>query len=717
MKIQGAQTWKAGDTQTPVTTEDKIALLEADQQQVETLLGNLAHSQDYYQYLSEEEKAKIEATKIKLEQQLALLESTIHMLKTGEWDPNAAAQPTYDEVKAELAKLEPGWNDMSGHVSVYADPTGADATLAGTNYAGTIMLENSGSYDSLNSLASNALVFVANDDVKKISGETIGKDILVTVEYFNGKLETYVLENMAARPEPIYFYAADHSKGITIDMSKVIRVSDGNWGSAFGEIHGLTIVGGKGKDTLIGSAADDQLIGGGDDDLIYGLGGEDILFGDEYNESGAAGFMMTDGQDKMDGGAGYDILRAGGGNQDQVYNAKGDSVSEHENPGATELYEQPSVGPNEATNWLYAPDLPNSSPPKYDENGVLIIQADDINKDADGTKQLTIDMLKLAENYSMASAEPSEDGEGLIITMAGFKNGQPITLKIEIKGFFDPANAVNLSFTGRGILDFHEVVLSGSNINIIGSDENDTILMPQTYLDTLGLSIEQLQQPTISTEKLEKFTERLHKNLKETHQTAIINEQGEIVFTKIVPEWPESMNFEYPYGYTDAILMQDPDSDDMLLIFLKQTPDGFDRIVVRLTDATETEGQAEILAGGVPVRRIDAVPTVDAQGGDHDTIFASQSGADTSNDHNEHVITGDYDFTYFTPTTAKQTITEQLAELDTDITALENKVTKFEQSKDTLTDAQKQEWEDAKTKLAELKALKEELEKQQKGET
>lgn len=659
----------------------RIEELKADLRET---ANKLANTDDMSSYLSYDQQSQISETKLAVDAEIKLLETYQEFIATGEWDLHGV---DIGKLEDKLSGMASGWNDMGGNVV----PTQieSDAALAGGTYAGTIMLQNSGKYDPLNPQDSNALAFVADDDVSEIYGKTIGNDVHVQVHHVDGSVETYVLKNMATRPEDLIVYGGDRTEPITMDFSQVLRISDGNWGKPFGESSGLILFGSKGNDRIVGSQGDDIIVGGSGDDKLFGLAGNDDIYGDQFNDKGTVGFTAEDGNDYIDGGAGRDIMRAGGGNQDVIINkANQDSASEHENPGATESYEQPAIG-----------SFISGVNGKYDKTGVLHINA----ADAKGSPI----NISMPDGYTMASAGVIGEGGVLTITMAGFDvNGNPHTLLINIDNYFSSNIQTTINFSGNGannILDFHQIKIEGGNVlNILGKDGNDTIIAPQTYFDKLGIPYDELGKTTVGYDGLDDILNSLKttsdKNDSEGLNWGFSKSKDDYRFWSNGPgpspddvsafihgdeivlaldaestsEFSKTLDFAMPAGYTDVVRINEANGD-IKLVFIN----GDDQAVVRLTGVP---AETKINVGGLTVS-VAGKPSTVSGGSGNDSIYASAAGIQILDA--ENVTSGLYPYTSAPKEVASnETAEDEKLRLITEISALQEEIGKLEKKVD-----------------------------------
>lgn len=658
----------------------KVAELKAKLELQKQKLGNVEGLSQF----SMEMQAEHAGTLAMIEAEETLLSNYETFLKTGVY-PDGTEQD-FGEIQKALSDRDAGWHDASGPIE--AKQFTSDKEKVGANYAGTILLENSGAYDPANPDLSNMLALVAGGDFIPAESKTVGKDIYVKME--NG--DVWVLKNMAVRPEDIVIYGGDLDKPFDFNASQVVRVSDGNWGADFGETFGLIVYGSGNDDRIVGSQGADVIMGGSGDDKIYGVSGDDRLFGDDFNEIGASGFGIDDGNDIIDGGAGIDTVKAGGGNEDKILHASGDSVSEHENPGATELYDQPDP----------ASFISPATDAKY-KDGTLVINADDYNNST-----LTISM---PPGYTIASAEPSTDNQAVVVTLAGFDvNGDAHTIRVKINGFYDPKNSFKFTFEGNdlnNIIDFSAVVLpAGVQANISGGKGDDTLLAPTTKLDSLGVDADELGNHTLSAaDTMDEINfhrqgtkipnsdpavnilnwgipndestgfQWMHGDQKDSSKFIV---DGEIVLESADGKsTPKFLNFDAPSGYEDFVLMKDPQNPgDKLLVFINHTTDGTEQIVVRLKNI---DPATAISVGGAPVTVLGDISAV--SGGDgYDTIYASLTSATIAG---EELVQGTYPVDLEVSIADNTTLDAEIAELEKVLTTNKETLTqKLQEKKD-----------------------------------
>lgn len=690
-----------------MTSQDvlqKVSELKAKLELQKQKLGNVEGLSQF----SMEMQAEHAGTLAMIEAEETLLSNYETFLKTGVY-PDGTEQD-FGEIQKALSDRDAGWHDASGPIE--AKQFTSDKEKVGANYAGTIQLENSG-YDPANPNLSNMLALVAGGDFIPAEAKTVGRDIYVKME--NG--DVWVLKEMAVRPEDIVIYGGDLDEPLDFNASQVVRVSDGNWDPDFGKTFGLIVYGSGEDDRIVGSQGADVIMGGSGDDKIYGVSGDDRLFGDDFNEVGASGFGIDDGNDLLDGGAGIDTVKAGGGNEDKILHASGDSVSEHENPGATELYDQPDP----------ASFISPATDAKY-KDGTLVIDADDYNNST-----LTISM---PPGYTIASAEPSTDNQACVVTLAGFDvNGDAHTIRVKINGFYDPKNSFKFTFEGNelnNIIDFSAVVLpAGVQANINGGKGDDTLLAPTTKLDSLGVDADELGNHTLSAaDTMDEINYKRQGTIipgsdpavkilnwgiptdessgfqwmhgdKKDNAAFLVGDNGEIVLQSAdTKPTPTFLNFAAPTDYKDFVLMKDPQHPgDKLLVFIKHTVDGTEQIVVRLKNLAPTTA---VSVGGAPVTVLGDISAV--SGGDgYDTIYASLTSATIAG---EELVQGTYPVDLEMSHSDNTTLDAEIAALAKALTETQTKLTEKEKVDKP---ALQKKIDDPNTKSEDLPDLKKEM--------
>lgn len=361
-------------------------------------------------------------------------------------------------------------------------------------YEGIIDILNSGNPNTPNKLA-----FQITDDmdVKSVTGESHGRDIIITVKYTDGKeTRSWVIRDGTVRPEPIIISANGCLNPVKIDMSKIIRINDGTYPVESYKTQKMYIWGSEGDDTIIGSQGVDKIVGMAGNDTINGQGGDDVIWGDEYYQNAGTFDRNYGGNDNVKGGMGNDIIYGGGGVDNTYTSDKGEAVAESEHT----IQDSSSAAPNSefitpGDNWEKA----DSS-----DDGMIVLE-----NTTGIAGQIDIDMAT-AGNYNMAVAEANPNGD-LVITMAGEEG----SFKIKIKNFFgefgagNPANAsLRLNFLGSDnsdIIDFSRIHTTSQVINLKGGGNDDIMLGARNALLTDGVDIERLLSSQASGSDLSNY--------------------------------------------------------------------------------------------------------------------------------------------------------------------------------------------------------------------
>lgn len=642
------QSLPIGQAKFAETDDGGTAIAQELKKELEAAKAQLkaAAESDVSQFISIEDQENIQAKLAIIEADLAIVETWI---KTGKYDPNAQLQVPVDQLAMEKMKsMAPGWN---GFLEGLITPTKTGENKYEVN------LTSSGMYETLNPGASNALAYVLSDKpgakLEKVVGKTIGKDTEITAYYSDGSSETTRLDKFAVRPEKFYIYAGNLSHGVIIDMSKVVRIADGNYGQTFGAHNGIVVWGSKYDDTIIGSEFDDILIGSGGSDKVYGMLGKDILIGDEYTVDASGNYIMgqfseTDGNDYLDGGEGADTIRAGGGSQDVVVKEKRPDESAAEAEKVTEaVYTKQSD--SQINEWLAA----DKWTPETKADGTIELSLKENIENGEGGK---ID-IKLPTGYTMASATADPESDALIVTMVGFdSNGKPQTIRLKIDDFFNPDVNVTVNIHGNGsanIIDASTLLLQKNVVNIYGEGASDTLLAPQWFLDSLGLDLKNFPKGTKSNKELKNLVDELRNDkTKEmdwggykwknnaSSDNADFAKNGEIVLEPDAGSEIGNLAFDLPAGFTDAVLLPDPKNpNDLLLVLINRQGENVEQVVVRIVGGVE-KVTGSVTMDGVPVPRISMTPPEVYGGSGSDTVIGSQSSAKMDG---ETIISGAYE--------------------------------------------------------------------------
>ncbi|MBI2346685.1 MAG: hypothetical protein HYV03_07400 [Deltaproteobacteria bacterium] len=577
---------------------EEAAPVQELKKQLEAGLQEIDNASQYAPALSLEDQADLAKHRALLESELAMAD---FYLANGIW-PEAPASAGAAGVEAQtlmeqVATMPAGW---SGFLDGQIAPTpGADGVYE-------IRLANAGVFDPADPMKSNALVYVAPEEVKGITGKTVGNDILMTIEKADGSKETYRLVDLAGRPEAIYLVGAKKTTGWTVNLAKIYRVSDGKFGQPFGEVNGVKVIGTQAADTIVGTEGDDVLIGAGGDDIIYGMMGDDTLAGDQYITDDEGNYIgshsPTDGNDRLIGSAGIDTFFAGGGANDQVVMEDGEVAALGDLPDTAIGF-----------------DTGQWTKEIHQTTGEIVLTAKGENA---GNLNVT-----LPKGYNMASG--SQEGDDLVITLVGVENGEPISARIRVNGFFDPEIKMTVNVAGnaaQNLLDFHAVELVTNLLNLAGGKGNDVLIAPKSFMEILGVDLATLGTGTVGAAGLTTFVEQLFKTKDGTKWWGGIDwgstvkvQNGEIVLTPTGDI--ADLAFDIPPEFTDAVMVTD--GGDLKIILVNR--DTGERAVLRIVNgAAKVTGS--ILASGLPIGTADLLPTAIGGDGDSDTVVGAATG-------------------------------------------------------------------------------------------
>lgn len=501
----------------PVTTDWAIE----KKQRFEQLLTEYEAVMQYEADLSLEDVAKLKATVLMIKADIELLD---HFIETGEWlgdDAGVEAPQTPSELEQqiiqELSDADPGWQ---GNIDI-KDKDGnpltddEDRALVGDDYAGTIMVRQGG-YDAADPTLSSGVALIMTDDMKSVTGKTVGSDIWVTVENMDGTKKVYVLKNMSVRTaEPIAIYAGNLTHHVTIDMSGVFRISNGQYGPAYGSTNGVWIIGtnvdDEAVDFLIGSQGSDFIVGGAGNDRIYGMAGDDVLFGDGVQEDPKG----EGGDDYIDGGLGSDTVDGGGGGDDTAIVEDGEKPLFVENTKTAEKDQQYEVLDNTKKGEIIG-DQTDGWTSEVTNNEIVLSRDPNFTarsgEPEDGVIEINMPTYLDAngERHAYTFAQAEQEGKDLILVCTAI---DAITkkirmIRIHVKNFFDDDNKTKLIINSNGlepnIVDmlhsFGDPVNSGSTMNELDFGWNsvtlngapglsDVLVAPRNNMDIFGVDI------------------------------------------------------------------------------------------------------------------------------------------------------------------------------------------------------------------------------------
>lgn len=389
--------------------------------------------------------------------------------------------------------LQPEWNGVPADCIDASDAYGQDLVNDDPGkygeFAGTVNIPNSG-----NPADPTKIAFQMTDDMDAIYGESRGRDMIITVvDYTYGQdgeiidevRRSWVIKEGTVRPEPIIVSALGLSHGVTMDFSRVIRVSTGEYPGYFqGNSQGLYIHGTEFNDDITGSQCKDSIIAYAGNDILDGQGGDDTIYADEYYQVAGQQSMEYGGDDKVKGGTGDDIIYGGGGLDTASKSDAGEAVAE------VEGWE------NDVADASTIPDIDDCVLSPGDdwvvgeiEDGVVVVE--NVTGDAG---EIFMDM---PPGYNMALGEMDGDGN-LKITFVG--DAGTFTVMFEdFFGKFGDDEVVKLVFyggSGNDIIDFSGVKvneINGQCISIVDEyNSDDIILGAENALLKDGVDLEEI---------------------------------------------------------------------------------------------------------------------------------------------------------------------------------------------------------------------------------
>jgi hypothetical protein len=552
-------------------------------------------------------------------------------------------------LEQKLAGLESGWHDASGKLETYPLPSDLKQVMQGT-YRHAIRTENLG-YDASKPQSANfvAIVIPETIDGKKVIGfnsMTVGRDVHAQFVLEDGSKVVDVIVGKGVRPENLVVYAGHLNHAIHIDMHRTLMVSDGTADDP-GKKYGAIIIGTEKDDTIVGTQGNDTIAGNGGNDILDGSGGFDNVFGDHMDGNGVNGSGVgTAGDDIIYAGVG-DIIDAGKGAQDKVYNKEGATVIHEELYGNGTNLAQPTP------NFITASGL--SITQNNYKDGVLVIDADDVT--ANGT--IT---MQVPNGYTLASFTPSGSKLAMEATFVKYVNGVPETIKVRINNYASPENSgIRYVVNGNGLANIIDAsgVESYGNWTINGGAGHDVIAAPTMFSDLIGVPYDELSLSTQSKKANTKLVEYLRTakimgdppsldnaayyvtwglqaggpdgngdafwaDYKDTDNTKFLSGDNiKLTLGQGSPQ-PESLNFKTPPGFEngDAFLMHKDGKD--LLIFTNPSVDGVERVVVEISGITGLGTTVPVMVDGSVVKTLHDITVVDGGTGT-DTVFGSST--------------------------------------------------------------------------------------------
>ena len=589
----------------PVTASEAKEL----KTRIQESLVEIRQAKKWDEFMDMEDRAEVEILEAKLKSSLTVINQ---FLATGEWSaPAGAAGGAGSSASGPLPKLAPGWNGQPPDaLTVRTDISSDQNLISGAEYAGSVYVEDNDPTQPLE------IAFKLSATATDFKAYNRGNDIIYIETYKdsqgNLKKRYWVGKNHVTNVRAnigISAYDLDH--GVTIDLSRTYRISDGSNGIAPGTVNGFVVTGSDGYDTIYGSQGGDAsrhdvLIGLKGNDKIYGGGGVDEIYGDDnpfYAEERRLGRFglrqdLQDGDDIIDGGAGKDVIQGGGGRD---FGFETDKLNGEQTPAVEEFVRNRNAAPsagsilgNETRGW----EASSTGP------GTVEISETDFN----GNSVLSLNM---PQGYDMAFAE--QQGNDLKITYVGTGDGDPPkTFTVIVRGALAPReNSLNAPFTlkfrgnnGANIIDFHDVNFANNAVEIDGAENNDMILAPKNSLSEDGLSMDDLLDRNNRT-RASQTRSAIDDIIPENDRTSSAED-----------EWGSNVNVSFGERQNEIVVKKrdnysgeafvriDPtdeydkayavkDGDDLLVILVNNRGSEPETTVVRIKDYKEFSGDPE----------------------------------------------------------------------------------------------------------------------------
>jgi|GEM_PF-6774035 len=518
--------------------EQQKELALQEKKKLEDAKRRLQETTSYYQYLDPEQQARVRVT-------IEMLNSYIDMLntfiETGTWNGTGTPEDLLN-FENQLSNLASGWQgtgliwaDENSDEWLYYEDMVSQSGDGDEELGGIITVPEVSPSASETNPPAVGLVVKDSDNVERIDGKTVGKDIFVTVTYKDGTKKTYVLKGLAVRPDvQIYIYARDCNNGIIMDFHNVVRVANSDDQNSYGKrgnVPNVILIGGKGDDIIIGSQGYDRIIGWEGNDHLYGMGGADDIYGDGvFLQPDGTPLSINDetgGADYIDGGDGADAIFGGGG----VDTVLKDSVIQDAVSEVEDEMDIKGAAPDD----ININDIITGCDAKY-KDGEYVISP---TRYGDNNIDIT-----LPDGYNLANA--TQDGDDIIITLVKMdydEDGIPtprylrIRIKNGMKNGFESKISVKASedTTEPVIIDFSHLEKSGNIFEFTTYGSNDTVLAPLTNLDEIGgvrlEDIQELSEDTVGdiADDMTTQEEDAHANdPADKKNTYSVNDKGEI---------------------------------------------------------------------------------------------------------------------------------------------------------------------------------------------
>ncbi len=660
--------YKASTTDTSYDVPESTDMTEL-QEKIQAALYQIENF-EYADYLTEAQLAELNRIKLMLKAESAAISG---YALTGEYSIEGAEGAGYWDQPTELA---PEWNGIPPeYMHTDASDGGEGSYGAGMSddptaeYAGTVVIPNSGDITEPTKLG-----FQMTDDMTSLTLESNGRDGILTVTYQDGTKRYWVIKDLTVRREPMIISAFGLSHGVTIDCSRLIRVSDGTFPNyPYGARSGVYIHGSMYNDTIYGSQSDDGIVAYDGDDIIYGEGGNDSIYGDMSYEASGDFDETASGSDQINGGIGYDLIYAGGGEDTTFTSDAGEAVNENEhvaNDVASSFPPADDWFSSEGDTWAVQDEM---------QDGMVVIENQ-------GDGEAGSMQISMPPGYNMAYAEMDGD-QNLIITFVG----EAGTMKVKIVDFFSEqwsdadesvaSKVLNLEFVDSAdddIIDFSRVVLTSQTLRIRGDKGGDDILLNARYqmlsdgLDVNDLlssqgngqgALNQYNDDGIFDENSEDQYEAHYENgqlVIEGGPTAYL-EPVEIVDGDLVFDPPEAsanaLGIVAPAGYETGYITQD-EAGNIYVILVDKTGEAssivfkisaetvaakglsYDNIAVYMRDADGEATQNSLALTAISSDVLD----YNLDGGEGSDFIMTQEGGSYTSDDNDSVAKGEFDW-------------------------------------------------------------------------
>lgn len=482
-------------------TAPSIAEAEEMLKKLKAALNQIDYADKYDQYLSVGEKAQLEKYRALL---MADVEALNYFLQTGDWmGPVLPANAGIAQQFFDINSVGTGWymSDQNKNImQPSVTPDGDEEIVpSDSQYMGTVNIEKTAMTDANGNIIPTLLWFVMGPGMKGIEGETIGKDLVITITYKeDGHKESYVIKNGAIRADiQVGVNALKVDDGIFTDFSKMLTINPDT-----GEKRGVYVIGSRFDDRITGGFGIDNLNGGGGNDRIEGLGESDLIFGHANSDvlsQYSVDTLGLDGDDEIYDVFGTDIIDGGPGAKDSAYIGNTTEISGQtwnvENEG--ELFtESGSEAKNLLNGWL---DTDGWSELEYDSSkGEYYIS----KKDTSDNK-INIDLSGTEEGYMISATRDEAD---IIYTFVrpGAPGSVPEYIKLRVKNYFNQTNTKTTIKNSFIDMSNDDINVGTNPVELIGTaSAGDILLAPLTFLDEYGMNQSEIGSGNMSQEEIQ----------------------------------------------------------------------------------------------------------------------------------------------------------------------------------------------------------------------